>query len=163
MKETLVTVVGNVVTDPTLRVTSGGAKVTRFRLASTERRFDKAAGGWRDGDTIFWWVSCWRQAAENVADSLVKGQPVVVHGRLRENRYEVEGQPRTSLEIDASTVGHDLSRGVTRFRKVAPGLGGGSGGAEAAVTILPAERAEPAEPAAPAGLSDEAAAQDVPA
>jgi single-strand DNA-binding protein len=157
MKETLVTVVGNVVTDPTLRVTSGGAKVTKFRLASTERRYDKVTGGWRDGDTIFWWVSCWRRAAENVADSLAKGQPVVVHGRLRENRYEVEGQPRTSLEIDASTVGHDLSRGVARFRKAAPpGPGGGDRGADATVTTLPTEPA-------PADRPDASVAEDVPA
>ena len=158
MKETLVTVVGNVVTDPTLRVTSGGAKVTKFRLASTERRYDKLAGGWRDGDTIYWWVSCWRRAAENVADSLAKGQPVVVHGRLRENRYEVEGQPRTSLEIEASTVGHDLSRGVARFRKAAPGPGGGGGGGgqDATVTTLPTEPAPTGPPGVPA-------AEDIPA
>jgi len=160
MNETLVTVVGNVVTDPTLRVTSGGAKVTKFRLASTERRFDRVAGGWRDGDTTYWQVTCWRRAAENVADSLAKGQPVVVHGRLRESRYEVEGQPRTSLEIDAWTVGHDLSRGVARFRKVAPGPGGGGGGGDATVTTLPTEPTEPTEPAGP---RREAVVEDVPA
>lgn len=151
MKETLVTVVGNVVTDPTLRVTSGGAKVTTFRLASTERRLDRVSGGWRDGDTIFWQVTCWRRVAENVADSLAKGQPVVVHGRLKANRYEVEGQPRTSLEIDASTVGHDLSRGVARFRKAAPPGPGGGGGGDATVTTLPTEPAPTGPPGAPAG------------
>ena len=102
-------------------------------------------------------MTCWRRAAENVADSLAKGQPVVVHGRLRENRYEVDGQPRTSLEIDASTVGHDLSRGVARFRKVAPGGGGGGGGgADATVTTLPTEAAPTGPPGAPA-------TEDVPA
>jgi single-strand DNA-binding protein len=145
MNETMVTVVGNVVSDPTLRVTSGGAKVSSFRLASTERRYDKVAGGWRDGDTTYWQVSCWRRAAENVADSLAKGQPVIVCGRLRERRYEVEGERRTSLEIDASAVGHDLSRGVARFRKaVASGAGSGDG-REATVTTLPTDPA-PVDP-----------------
>jgi single-strand DNA-binding protein len=164
MNETMVTVVGNVVSDPTLRVTSGGAKVASFRLASTERRFDRGVGGWRDGDTIFWQVSCWRRAAENVADSLVKGQPVVVHGRLRERGYEVEGQRRTSLEIEASTVGHDLSRGVARFRKAAPPAPGGAGGpADATVTALPTDAA-PAGPAGAPPVDDvPAPVEDVPA
>jgi single-strand DNA-binding protein len=158
MNETMVTVVGNVVSDPTLRVTSGGAKVSSFRLASTERRYDRVAGGWRDGDTVYWQVSCWRRAAENVADSLAKGQPVVVHGRLRERRYEVEGQLRTSLEIEASTVGHDLSRGVARFRKAAPaGPRDGASGVEATVTTLPTDAAlADGSPSAPA-------ANDIPA
>jgi single-strand DNA-binding protein len=140
MNETMVTVVGNVVSDPTLRVTSGGAKVSSFRLASTERRYDREAGGWRDGETLYWQVSCWRRAAENVADSLVKGQPVVVHGRLRERRYEVEGERRTSLEIDASTVGHDLSRGVARFRRAAQqGPADGAAALTFPVTAVPPE------------------------
>lgn len=157
MNETMVTVVGNVVSDPTLRVTSGGVKVTSFRLASTERRYDRGVGGWCDGDTIYWSVSCWRRSAENVADSLAKGQPVVVHGRLRERAYEVEGQRRTSLEIEATTVGHDLSRGVARFRKAVPsGPGGGGGGEGATVTTLPTEPVTAAGPGA-------APAEDIPA
>lgn len=138
MNETMVTVVGNVASDPTMRVTSGGARVTTFRLASTERRYDRGVDGWRDGDTTFWSVSCWRRAAENVADSVVKGQPVVVHGRLRERGYEVEGQRRTSLEIDATTVGHDLSRGVAVFRKPAPRPRDGGPGSPAAPPVAPA-------------------------
>ena len=161
MNETMVTVVGNVVSDPTLRVTTSGAKVTSFRLASTERRFDRGTGGWRDGDTTFWQVSCWRRAAENVADSLAKGQPVVVHGRVRERGYEVEGQRRTSLEIDATTVGHDLSRGVARFRRAAPaGPAGGGERPDATVTALPSDaRPEPPVPSDQGG----AAAEGVPA
>lgn len=120
MNETVLTVVGHVASDPSLRVTASGLSVANFRLASTERRYDKAAGAWRDHDTIFWTVCCWRQAAENVAASLSKGQPVVVHGRLRERGYEVDGQRRTCLEIDAVTVGHDLTRGVASFRRCAP-------------------------------------------
>lgn len=118
MNETVVTVVGHVASDPTLRATSSGVKVASFRLASTERRYDKGLGLWRDGDTTFFSVSCWRAAAENVADSVQKGQPVVVHGRLRSRTYDdKDGVSRTSLEVEASTVGHDLTRGVARFTK----------------------------------------------
>jgi single-strand DNA-binding protein len=119
MNETVLTVVGHVASEPALRVTSSGMKVASFRLASTERRYDKGLSAWRDGDTIFWSVSCWRAAAENVADSLLKGQPVIVHGRLKERGYEKDGQHRTSLEIDATTIGHDLTRGVAVFTKAA--------------------------------------------
>lgn len=117
MNETMVTVIGNVTNDPTLRATSGGTRVTSFRLAATERRYDKSLGAWRDGDTVFWGVSCWRALAEHVADSVTKGQPVMVFGRLRQRDYELEGQRRTSLEIDALAVGHDLSRGTARFER----------------------------------------------
>jgi single-strand DNA-binding protein len=120
MNETVLTVVGHVASDPQLRATASGAKVGGFRLASTERRYDKGLSAWRDGDTIFWAVSCWRAAAENVVDSLEKGQPVIVHGRLKERSYEDrDGVRRTSLEIDALTVGHDLTRGVAKFTKAA--------------------------------------------
>lgn len=117
MKETVITVVGNVATDPKLRVTSNGTRVVSFRLASTERRFDKALNGWRDGDTNFYTVTCWRNAGDNVLDSVTTGQPVVVHGRLRTGSYEKEGQSRTVLEIEAYTLGHDLTRGVSRFTR----------------------------------------------
>jgi single-strand DNA-binding protein len=117
VNETILTVAGNVVADPKLRVTSTGTRVASFRLASTERRYDKALRGWRDGDTIFYSVSCWRNLGENVLESLSKGDPVVVHGRLRENRYEKEGQWHTVLEIEAYSLGHDISRGVSRFTR----------------------------------------------
>jgi single-strand DNA-binding protein len=119
MNETVLTVVGHVASEPTLRVTSSGMKVASFRLASTERRYDKGLSAWRDGDTTFWSVSCWRAAAENVVDSLEKGQPVIVYGRFRLGGYEKDGQHRTSLEIDATTIGHDLTRGVAVFTKAA--------------------------------------------
>jgi single-strand DNA-binding protein len=118
MNETVVTVLGNVASDPSLRVTSTGAHVAGFRLASTERWFDKGVKGWRDGVTTFYRVNCWRAAAENVAGSLEKGQPVVVHGRLKIRSYDdKDGVPRTSIEIDAHTVGHDLTRGIATFTK----------------------------------------------
>jgi single-strand DNA-binding protein len=118
MNETMVTVIGHVATDPTLRVTSGGARVASFRLASTERRFDRGAGGWRDGSTTFYTVTAWRNMAENVCGSVEKGQPVVVHGRLRDSSYDTkDGQRRTVFEVEAFAVGHDLSRGVAQFTK----------------------------------------------
>lgn len=117
MNETVITVVGYVATEPTERVTAMGARVASFRLASTERRFDKKLNGWRDVSTTFYTVSCWRNTAENALDSVSKGDPVVVHGKLRHSTYEREGQTRSVLEIDASALGHDIAKGVSRFTK----------------------------------------------
>jgi single-strand DNA-binding protein len=118
MNETMVTLVGHVATEPTLRMTTGGARVTSFRLASTERRFDKGINAWRDAHTTFFTVTTWRTTAENVRDSVSKGQPVVVHGRLRDSSYEAkDGQWRTVLEVEAFALGHDMSRGVSEFTK----------------------------------------------
>jgi single-strand DNA-binding protein len=118
MNETMVTLVGHVATEPALRITTGGARVTSFRLASTERRFDKGVNDWRDGHTTFFTVTTWRTMAENVCSSVTKGQPVVVHGRLRDSSYEAkDGQWRTVLEVEATSLGHDLSRGVSAFTK----------------------------------------------
>jgi single-strand DNA-binding protein len=125
MNETMVTLVGHVATEPALRFTTGGARVTSFRLASTERRFDKGVNGWRDAYTTFFTVTTWRTMAENVLASVTKGQPVVVHGRLRDSSYEAkDGHWRTVLEVEAFALGHDLSRGVSTFEKgsVAPGV-----------------------------------------
>jgi single-strand DNA-binding protein len=116
--QTTVTVVGHVATEPRLREVATGTKVTSFRLAATERRFDKALKQWRDGGTMFFTVTCWRSLAENVFSSVKKGQPVVVEGRLHVSSYDdKEGVARTVIEIDAGTVGHDLSRGVSIFTK----------------------------------------------
>lgn len=120
MNETVITVVGYVATEPTERVTAVGARVVSFRLASTERRFDKNLNGWRDVSTTFYTVSCWRNTAENAFDSVAKGDPVIVHGKLRHSTYEKEGQTRSVLEIDASALGHDIAKGVSRFTKATP-------------------------------------------
>lgn len=123
MNETTVTVVGHVAKEPILRVTGTGTRVVSFRLASTERRFDKALNGWRDGDTAWWSVSCWRNMGDNVLDSLAVGDPVIVHGRLRMREYEKEGVKQSSFEIEASSVGHDMARGVSRFTRATVGAG----------------------------------------
>ena len=118
MNETMVTLVGHVATEPALRITTGGARVTSFRLASTERRFDKGVNDWRDAYTTFFTVTTWRTMAENVATSVKKGQPVVVYGRLRDSSYEAkDGGWRTVLEVEAFALGQDLSRGVSAFTK----------------------------------------------
>jgi single-strand DNA-binding protein len=117
MNDATVTITGNVTNEPTLRVTSGGKKVTSFGLAFTERLSD-GDGGWRDGETTFARVSCWRGMAENVVDSIAKGQPVFVHGRVRVHSWDdAKGHHHSELDINAKAVGHDLNRGVSSFRK----------------------------------------------
>ncbi len=112
MLEPVITVVGNVGAQPRTRVLASGAVVTDFRIASTPRRVDKATGAWSDGETIWFGVSCWRQLAENVAVSLRTGDRVVVTGTLRAHTWRTEqGEERSGLEVDAQTVGFDLSRG----------------------------------------------------
>jgi single-strand DNA-binding protein len=110
MHETTVTIVGNVISDPRQRRTAEGTKVVSFRMASNERRYDKAADQWVDGDHLYVTVTCWRRLAAGVAASLVKGDPVMVRGRLHTRDYEVEGQRRYSTEVEAASVGPDLAR-----------------------------------------------------
>lgn len=118
MNDTFVTVVGNVVSDPTHAVTASGTHVTNLRIASTSRRFDRGSGEWRDGGTLFVKVTCWRALADNVAESVCKGEPVVVTGRLRIRTYTGRDEQRhLSVEIEATAMGHDLSRGCARFQR----------------------------------------------
>jgi single-strand DNA-binding protein len=123
MFDTPVTVVGNVLTAPEWRRTSvTGAFVVTFKVASTSRRFDKERGQWVDGDSLRVRVACWRRLGENVSVSVQLGDPVVVYGRLFSRDWlDDQGNRRTSYELDALAVGHDLNRGVDKFarRKVA--------------------------------------------
>ncbi|MFF7590715.1 single-stranded DNA-binding protein [Kitasatospora purpeofusca] len=133
---TQVTVIGNVATEVTYALTPGGVPVANFRLASTERRFDRARDAWVDGETQWLTVTAWRSLAGHLIDSLAKGDPVVVSGRLRVREWS-EGEARRSrVEIDARSVGHDLSRGTARFSWAPGGRGGvpeeAGGGAGAA-------------------------------
>ena len=112
MQEPVITVSGNVGGMPRTRVVASGAVVTDFRIANTPRKVDKASGAWADGLTIWFGVSCWRNLAENVAASVKTGDRVTVTGRLRAHTWKTElGEERSSLEIDAQTIGFDLSRG----------------------------------------------------
>jgi single-strand DNA-binding protein len=118
MNETTMTIVGNLVDAPKLRRTKSGHFVANFRVASTPRRYDREKAAWVDGDTLFVTVTCWRALGENVAQSLHKGQPVVVHGRYYQREYEQNETLRTAYELEAIAVGPDLTRGVSTFERV---------------------------------------------
>lgn len=133
--ETIITIVGNLVDDPELRFTPSGAAVANFRVASTPRTFDRQANEWKDGEALFLSCSVWRQAAENVAESLQRGMRVVVHGRLKSRQYETrEGEKRTVFEIDVEEVGPSLKYATAKVtRTTRQGGGGGySGGGQSA-------------------------------
>ncbi|WP_130798205.1 single-stranded DNA-binding protein [Streptomyces otsuchiensis] len=126
--ETVITVVGNLVDDPELRFTPSGAAVAKFRVASTPRIFDRQTSEWRDGESLFLTCSVWRQAAENVAESLTKGTRVLVQGRLKQRSYEDrEGIKRTVFELEVDEVGPSLRNATTKVTKTS-GRGGGQGG-----------------------------------
>ncbi|MCU7822489.1 single-stranded DNA-binding protein [Kitasatospora sp. DSM 101779] len=116
MNETLVTIVGNVASTVTYAQTPAGVPVANFRMATTERRFDRGTGDWIDGETTWVTVVAWRWLATNLVSSVNKGDPVVVSGRLRVREWGEEDRRRTAVEIDARSVGHDLSRGTSAFR-----------------------------------------------
>lgn len=118
MNDTFMTIVGNVVDEPRMRMTKSGHAVTNFRVASTSRRFDREQQRWVDNATLYANVTCWRAMAENVAGSLHKGQPVVVTGRYYSREYEINETVRVSYELEANAVGHDLTRGTSEFRKL---------------------------------------------
>jgi single-strand DNA-binding protein len=129
--ETTITVIGNLVDDPELRFTPSGAPVANFRIASTPRTFDRQSNEWKDGDTLFLSCAVWRQAAENVAESLQRGMRVIVQGRLKSRQYETrEGEKRTVFEIDVEEVGPSLRSASAKVTKTTRSGGGGgySGG-----------------------------------
>ncbi|MEV6022960.1 single-stranded DNA-binding protein [Streptomyces sp. NPDC052036] len=127
--ETVITVVGNLVDDPELRFTPSGAAVAKFRVASTPRTFDRQTNEWKDGESLFLTCSVWRQAAENVAESLQRGMRVIVQGRLKQRSYEDrEGVKRTVYELDVDEVGASLRNATAKVTKAAAGGRGGQGG-----------------------------------
>jgi len=126
--DTVITLVGNLVDDPELRFTQSGAAVAKFRLASTPRTFDRQSGEWKDGESLFLTCNVWRQAAENVAESLQRGTRVIVQGRLKQRSYETrEGEKRTVYEVEVDEVGPSLRSATAKVNKTAR-TGGGSGG-----------------------------------
>ena len=130
--ETVITVIGNLTGDPELRFTPSGAAVANFTVASTPRTFDRQSNEFKDGDTLFMRCSIWREAAENVAESLTKGTRVIVTGRLVQRSYETrEGEKRTVVELQVDEVGPSLryaSAKVTRTQRSGGGGGGFGGG-----------------------------------
>ena len=140
--DTQITIAGNLVDDPELRFTPAGQPVTRFRVASTPRFRDNSTGEWKDGDSLFLTCNVWRQAAENVAESLTRGTRVIVSGRLRQRSYETkEGEKRTVYEVEVNDVGPSLRNASAKVNRVARnGSGGGPGGFRAGqrVRVVPA-------------------------
>ena len=139
--ETTITVTGNLVDDPELRFTPSGVPVARFRIASTPRYRDNATGEWKDGDTLFLTCQVWRQAAENVAETLQKGMRAIVTGRLRQRSYETsEGEKRTVYELQADEIGVSLRNAtakVTKASRTGNGQGGGEGEASGSYSDEP--------------------------
>jgi single-strand DNA-binding protein len=127
--ETVITIIGNLTNDPELRFTPSGAAVANFTVASTPRTFDKQSNEWKDGETLFMRCSVWRDAAENVAESLHRGTRVLVSGRLRSRSYETkEGEKRTVVEMEADEVGPSLRYATAKVSKTSRGGGGNFGG-----------------------------------
>ena len=158
--ETVITVVGNLVDDPELRFTPSGAAVANFRIASTPRTFDKNTNEWKDGDALVLSCSVWRQAAENVAESLQRGMRVVVQGRLKARTYETrEGEKRTVFEIEVEEVGPSLKYATAKVTRTTRSGGGGgfSGGQSGQGGGQGSGEPDPwATPAAPAGGGQQA-------
>jgi single-strand DNA-binding protein len=132
--DTQITIVGNLVADPELRFTPNGQAVATFRVASTPRFRDQQSGEWKDGESLFLTCNVWRQAAENVAESLQRGMRVIVQGRLKQRSYETrEGEKRTVFELEADDVGPSLKSATAKVNKSqrqggGGGFGGGGGG-----------------------------------
>jgi len=124
--DTTITVIGNLTDDPELRFTPSGAAVAKFRVASTPRFFKD--GEWKDGDPLFLSCTVWRQAAENVAESLQRGARVIVSGRLRQRSYETkEGEKRTVIELEVDEIGPSLRYATAKVQKMSRSSGGGFG------------------------------------
>jgi single-strand DNA-binding protein len=126
--ETTITVVGNLTNDPELRFTPSGSAVANFTIASTPRTFDRQSNEWKDGETLFLRASVWREAAENVAESLTKGMRVIVNGRLKSRSYETkEGEKRTVIELEVDEIGPSLRYANAKVNRTQRSGGGGAG------------------------------------
>jgi single-strand DNA-binding protein len=127
--DTIITVVGNLTADPELRFTPSGAAVANFTVASTPRTFDRQTNEWKDGEALFLRCNVWRQAAENVAESLTRGARVVVTGRLKQRSFETkEGEKRTVIELEVDEIGPSLRYATAKVTKASRGEGGGGFG-----------------------------------
>lgn len=135
--DTTITVVGNLTADPELRFTPSGAAVANFTVASTPRIYDRQSSEWKDGEALFLRCNIWREAAENVAESLTRGSRVIVTGRLKQRSYETrEGEKRTVVEVEVEEIGPSLKYATAKVNKASRGggsggFGGGGGGAPA--------------------------------
>lgn len=126
--DTTITVVGNLTADPELRFTPSGAAVANFTVASTPRIYDRQSGEWKDGEALFLRCNIWREAAENVAESLTRGSRVIVTGRLKQRSFETkEGEKRTVMEVEVDEIGPSLRYATAKVNKASRGGGGGGG------------------------------------
>ena len=151
--ETVITVVGNLTSDPELRYTQNGLAVANFTIASTPRSFDRASNDWKDGEALFLRASVWREFAEHVAGSLTKGSRVIATGRLKQRSYETkEGEKRTSIELEVDEIGPSLRYATAQVTRAASNReGGGGGGSRGGSQGQVAD--EPWAPSAPADSS----------
>jgi len=146
--ETVITVVGNLTSDPELRYTQNGLAVANFTIASTPRNFDRASNDWKDGEALFLRASVWREFAEHVAGSLTKGSRVVATGRLKQRSYETkEGEKRTSIELEVDEIGPSLRYATAQVTRTSSSREGGGGQPRGQVAD------EPWAPSAPAAAS----------
>lgn len=154
--ETQITVIGNLTGDPELRFIQSGAAVVNFTVASTPRTFDRQSNEWKDGETLFMRCSLWREAAENVAESLTKGMRVIVTGRLVSRSWEANGEKRTVMELQVDEVGPSLRYATAKVNRTQRGGGGGGfgGGGGGGYASAPAGGADN-DPWASAPSSDE--------
>src|SRR5271169_5825682 len=163
--DTTITIIGNLVNDPELRYTPTGQAVATFRVASTPRYMDRTTNEWKDGDSLFLSCNVWRQAAENVAESLQRGMRVIVSGRLRQRSYETkEGEKRTVYEIEVDEVGPSLRNASAKVSRSTRSNGGGFGGGQSGPggqggygggAARAADDPWAADPAGDSGFSDE--------
>jgi single-strand DNA-binding protein len=126
--DTTITVIGNLTADPELRFTPSGAAVANFTVASTPRIYDRQSGEWKDGEALFLRCNIWREAAENVAESLTRGSRVIVTGRLKQRSFETrEGEKRTVVEVEVDEIGPSLRYATAKVNKASRSGGGGGG------------------------------------
>jgi single-strand DNA-binding protein len=152
--DTVITVVGNLTADPELRFTPSGAAVASFTIASTPRQFDRASNEWKDGEALFLRCSIWRQAAENVAETLQRGMRVVAQGRLKQRSFETrEGEKRTVIELDVDEIGPSLRYATAKVNRTQRGSSAGGFGASGGDGGAPAD--DPWGSTAPVASSDE--------
>jgi single-strand DNA-binding protein len=148
--ETIITIVGNLTADPELRFTPSGAAVASFTIASTPRTFDRNTNEWKDGEALFLRCSIWRQAAENVAESLTRGMRVIASGRLKQRSFETrEGEKRTVIELDIDEVGPSLRYASAKVNKTQRGSSGGGFGSAGSAGSGSASNDDPWSSSAP--------------
>lgn len=150
--DTNITLIGNLTDDPELRFTPSGAAVAKFRVASTPRYLDRQSGEWKDGEALFLTCNVWRQAGENVAESLQRGARVIVSGRLKQRSFETrEGEKRTVFEVEVDEIGPSLRYATAKVQKMSRSSGGGFSSGGSAAADDPWASATPAAPAAASG------------